>query len=43
MENKFVALLIEQNNKGDYCKLINRTCQEGYCMNCEQWRNRNGK
>lgn len=23
------------NHKGDWCEKINRTCQEGYCEDCE--------
>ena len=25
-------------HKGEWCRLLNSTCQEGYCYNCEVWR-----
>lgn len=26
------------NHKGEYCYIIKKLCQEGYCSQCEAWR-----
>lgn len=28
-------VVCEINNKGNWCQILNTTCQEGYCSNCE--------
>ena len=29
-----IDMALECNHKGEWCKSINRTCQEGYCSEC---------
>ncbi len=36
-------MIERQYHKGEWCKLINSTCQEGYCDCCESFLNKEEK
>ena len=40
-ESKCLCDILEFNHKGQWCKIKNILCQEGWCKNCIIYRKRN--